>query len=124
MELFSNDTKKTKTKATKKTSVRSKQPVSKNDDGRLSNVLVAPWLSEKALLSSGAGVYVFQIPADATKLQVAAAIEKVYKVTPRKVNVANLPGKTVSLRMRRGVGTRARRHKAYVYLAKGDTISF
>jgi large subunit ribosomal protein L23 len=120
MALFSNDTKKT----TKKTSVRSKQPVSTSDDGRLANVLTAPWLSEKALISSGAGVYVFQIPADATKLEVAAAIEKIYKVTPRKVNVAHLPGKTVSLRMRRGTGTKARRHKAYVYLAKGDTIAF
>jgi len=121
MAIFSSDTKKTKTK---KVSTRSKQPVSKNDDGRLANVLVAPWLSEKALLSSGAGVYVFQIPADATKLEVAAAVEKVYKVTPLKVNVVNLPAKTVSLRSRRGTGTKARRHKAYVYLAKGDSIEF
>lgn len=119
MALFSNDTKKTKKVAT-----RSKQPVSKNDDGRLANVLTAPWLSEKALISSGSGVYVFQIPADATKLEVAAAVEKIYNVTPRKVNVAHLPGKSVTLRMRRGVGTKARRHKAYVYLAKGDIIAF
>ncbi|KND50304.1 MAG: ribosomal protein L23 [Parcubacteria bacterium C7867-007] len=119
MPLFSSDTKKSK-----KESVRSKQPVSKNDDGRLANVLIAPWLSEKALLSSGSGVYVFQIPADATKLEVAAAVEKIYKVTPRKVHVANLPAKSVSLRTRRGTGTRARRHKAYVYLAKGDSIEF
>lgn len=121
MALFSNDTKKTKTK---KVSTRSKQPVHANDDGRLANVLKAPWLSEKALISSGSGVYVFAIPADATKLEVAAAIEKIYNVTPRKVNVAHLPGKSVTLRTRRGVGTKARRHKAYVYLAKGDTIAF
>lgn len=119
MALFSNDTKKTKKVAT-----RAKQPVAKNDDGRLANVLKAPWLSEKALLSSGSGVYVFAIPADATKHDVAAAVEKYYHVTPRKVNVAHLPSKTVALRMRRGVGTKARRHKAYVYLAKGDSIQF
>lgn len=119
MALFSNDTKKTKKVAT-----RAKQPVAANDDGRLANVLTSPWLSEKALISSASGVYVFRIPADATKLEVAAAVEKVYNVTPRKVNVTHLPAKTVSLRSRRGVGTKARRHKAYVYLAKGDTIQF
>ncbi len=121
MALFSNDT---KTKNTKKAATRAKQPVHPKDDGRLANVLVAPWLSEKALIASGSGVYVFQIPADATKLEVAAAIEKFYEVTPRKVNVTHLPAKTVTLRTRRGVGTKARRHKAYVYLAKGDTIAF
>jgi len=119
MALFSSETKKTKKVAT-----RAKQPVAKNDDGRLANVLTSPWLSEKALLSTGAGVYVFKIPAGATKLDVAAAVEKFYNVTPRKVRVAHLPGKSVSLRMRRGVGTKARRHKAYVYLAKGDSIQF
>ncbi|MDB5237137.1 MAG: rplW [Parcubacteria group bacterium] len=122
MALFSNDTK--NTKKTKKVSTRAKQPVHANDDGRLANVLTAPWLSEKALIMSGSGVYVFEIPADATKLEVAAAVEKIYNVTPRKVNVAHLPMKAVNLRMRRGTGYKARRHKAYVYLAKGDTIAF
>jgi large subunit ribosomal protein L23 len=87
-------------------------------------VLQAPWLSEKALLGSANGVYVFAVPADATKTEVKAAVEKFYKVMPRQVRIANLPAKKVSLRTRRGVGTKARRHKAYVYLKKGDTIQF
>lgn len=94
------------------------------DDGSLAHVLKRPWLSEKALIGTENGVYVFAIPADATKTDVATAIEKTYKVTPRQVRIANLPGKKVSLRSRRGVGVRARRHKAYVYLKKGDTIQF
>ena len=87
-------------------------------------VLKRPLLSEKALLGTENGVYVFEVPREATKTSVKAAVEKFYKVTPRQVRMVNLPAKKVSLRTRRGVGTRARRHKAYVYLKKGDTIQF
>jgi ribosomal protein L23 len=89
---------------------------------RMSRALKAPWFSEKALLGTEKGVYVFQVPSDATKTEISAAIEKFYNVTPRKVHIANLPAKKVSLRTRRGVGTRTRRHKAYVYLKAGDSI--
>jgi large subunit ribosomal protein L23 len=98
--------------------------VAKDTTGRLANVLQAPWLSEKALLGSANGVYVFAVPAEANKLDVKAAVEKIYKVAPVKVRIANLPAKKVSLRTRRGQGSKARRHKAYVYLKKGDTIQF
>ena len=94
------------------------------DDGRLENVLEAPWLSEKALIGTENGVYVFEVPARATKTDVAHAIELIYKVKPRKVNMVNLPAKTIALRTRRGTGTKARRHKAYVFLKKGETIQF
>jgi len=98
--------------------------VARKDDGRLAHVLKKPHFSEKALLGTENGCYVFEVTPEATKHDVAAAIEKFYKVTPRQVRIANLPAKKVSLRTRRGVGTRARRHKAYVYLKKGDTIQF
>ena len=101
----------------------SNKPKSKTvDDGRLAHVLKKPWFSEKALLGTEKGVYVFAIPQGATKPEVAAAIEKFYGVTPRQIRIVNLPAKTKSLRTRRGVGTRARRHKAYVSLKPGDTI--
>ena len=60
----------------------------------------------------------------ATKKQVSDAVTKIYNVTPRKVRLAHLPAKVKNLRTRRGTGTRARRHKAYVYLKKGETITF
>lgn len=122
MALFSNTTKKT----TKKAAPKQASKVAKTipEDGRLESVLKAPWLSEKALIGTENGVYVFAIPARATKTDVIAAVELVYKVTPAKVNVVNLPAKKVSMRTRRGMGTRARRHKAYVYLKKGETIQF
>jgi ribosomal protein L23 len=121
MALFSSTPK--KSAAAKKASVTPKQKALAQNDGRLAGALKAPWFSEKALIGTERGVYVFQVPARATKPEVAAAIETFYKVTPVKIRMVNLPAKTVSLRTRRGVGTKARRHKAYVYLKKGDTIN-
>jgi ribosomal protein L23 len=93
-------------------------------NGKLSGVLTAPWLSEKALIATERGVYTFHIPKTATKHDVALAVTKFYKVIPRKVAVVNLPAKKVSMRTRRGFGVKSGRRKAYVYLKKGDTIQF
>jgi large subunit ribosomal protein L23 len=93
------------------------------NDGRHHDILRAPWLSEKALIGTENGVYVFAVPRDANKFQIAEAVEAIYKV-PRQVRIVNLPAKKKALRTRRGFGTLAARHKAYVYLKKGDTIQF
>jgi ribosomal protein L23 len=125
MALFSTDTK--KTPKTKTASVPGSNPARTKalarEDGRLSTVLKAPHFSEKALIGTEKGVYVFKVPVDANKHEVAAAIEKFYNVVPAKVRMVNLPAKSKALRTRRGVGTQARRHKAYVYLKKGDTLN-
>ncbi len=120
MALFSNKPKKT----TKKAAAKTAAPASVLANTKLELALKAPWMSEKALIGTERGVYVFAVPPQATAKDIALAVERIYKVVPVKVNVANLPGKTKNLRMRRGVGQRARRHKAYVYLKKGDTIQF
>lgn len=93
-------------------------------EGKAHDVIRAPWFSEKAFLSTEKGVYAFAVPREATKTDIAGAIAEIYKVKPKKVRIVNLPGKKVSMRTRRGVGTRAARRKAYVYLNKGDTIQF
>ena len=125
MALFSNDKKTTKKAKTPKSTTRNwGRGILAVDDSRLSNVLKRPWFSEKALISTENGVYVFEVAQSATKIDVANAIIAAYKVTPMKVRMVNLPAKKVSLRTRRGQGTRARRHKAYVYLKEGDTITF
>jgi ribosomal protein L23 len=123
MALFSKDTK--KAVAPKKASSQTPKVAKKlPEDGRLESILLTPWLSEKALIGTENGVYVFAVPARATKTTVSQAVQAIYKVTPRQVRMVNLPAKTVNLRTRRGTGTRARRHKAYVYLKKGETIQF
>lgn len=123
MALFTDTKKKAPTKE-KKAKVRKASSERALADSKLENVLVHPWMSEKALIGTERGVYVFAVPPEATKQEVARAIERIYKVVPKKVNIANLPGKMKPLRARRGRGQRAARHKAYVYLAKGETIQF
>jgi len=97
---------------------------SKLTDGVAHEIIRAPWLSEKALIATEKGVYAFSVPPRATKADIAAAIKEIYKVEPRAIRVVNLPGKKKAMRAKRGVGARAARHKAYVYLNSGDTIQF
>lgn len=93
-------------------------------EGVAHDIVRAPWFSEKALLGTEKGVYVFEIPKEASKAEVAAAIKEVYGVAPRAVRVLNQLGKRKAMRTRRGMGSRASRRKAYVYLNAGDTIQF
>lgn len=85
-------------------------------------IIRAPWFSEKALILTEKGVYAFAVSPRATKAEIAGAIKEIYNVEPRKVRIVNMPAKSKTLRTRRGVGTRAARSKAYVYLAAGDSI--
>jgi ribosomal protein L23 len=125
MALFGTDSKKTgKVKKPKAAKIARKARDMKDMDGRLSGVLLRPWLSEKALIATEKRVYAFEIPQRANKKDVMMAVEKAYKVVPVKVAVVNLPAKKVSLRTRRGKGVKAARRKAYVYLAEGDSIQF
>ena len=87
-------------------------------------IIRAPWFSEKALIATENGVYTFAVPARATKASIAGAIKEIYKVEPCKIRIVNLPGKKKAMRTKRGIGTRAARRKAYVYLNKGDSIQF
>mgnify|MGYP001599025248 CR=1 FL=1 len=136
MALFSSKSKEPKAKAApkkaagprvkkeKKARVPKASSEKKLADSRLENMVTAPWLSEKALIGTEKGVYVFSIPLFATKLQVKQAVERIYKVVPRAVNVVNVRGKSKQLRSRRGYGVRSKRRKAYVYLKAGDSIQF
>src|ERR1700748_2415473 len=124
MALFGSDKPQKKTKTAKAAPAKRSAREINDADGRLAGVLMRPWLSEKALIATEKRVYAFEIPQRAPKKDVARAVEKSYKVVPVKVAVVNLPAKQVSLRTRRGKGTKARRRKAYVYLAEGDSIQF
>ena len=105
---------------TKKSVARAK--ISAN--GVAHDIIRAPWFSEKALIVTEKGVYTFGVSTRATKAEIAGAIKEIYKVTPRKIRIVNLPAKRKAMRTKRGVGVRAARRKAYVYLNKGETIQF
>lgn len=129
MAIF--DTKQKKAPAKKAAPKKEKAPRAKTGasekalaDSRLESVLRHPWMSEKALVGTEKGVYVFSIALGASKRDVALAVERAYKVVPVQVRVVNVRGKSKQMRGRRGYGVRSRRRKAYVYLKKGDTITF
>lgn len=93
-------------------------------EGMAHEIIRAPWLSEKALMATERGVYTFDVSTRATKASIAGAIKEIYKVEPRQIHIVNLPAKKKAMRTKRGVGVRASRRKAYVYLNAGDIIQF
>jgi large subunit ribosomal protein L23 len=122
MAIFSN--KKSENKKTPASPRLRKARQAKLVAGVAHEIIRAPWFSEKSLIITEKGVYSFAVSARATKAEVAGAIKEIYKVEPRNVRIVNLPGKKKAMRTKRGVGTRAARSKAYVYLNAGDTIQF
>jgi large subunit ribosomal protein L23 len=64
--------------------------------------------------------YAFEVATDATKADIKTAIEKLFDVQVKSVNVVNVKGKTKAFRYRNG--RRADSRKAYVTLADGQSI--
>ncbi len=86
----------------------------------MTQVIIAPVVTEKASLSGETGGIVFKIAPDATKIDVKKAVEGLYGVTVEKVNTVNIKGKTK--RFRGIMGKRNDIRKAYVTLKSGDSI--
>ena len=122
MALFGTKKSEKKNEKTNKKVRRAR--ASKLQSGVAHDIIRAPWFSEKALIATEKGVYTFAVPTRATKAEIAGAIKEIYKVEPCKIRIVNLPGKRKAMRTKRGVGVRAARRKAYVYLNKGDSIQF
>ncbi|GAB6034900.1 50S ribosomal protein L23 [Galenea microaerophila] len=90
---------------------------------RLLKVLLAPHVSEKsALMADAADQYVFKVAADATKPEVKAAVESLFDVKVKSVNMINLKGKTKMFKGR--AGKRNDTRKAIVRLMPGQEIDF
>lgn len=90
---------------------------------RLLQVLVAPQISEKATyIADKHEQIVFIVTPDATKPEVKAAVELLFKVEVKSVQIANLKGK--SKRFGRSFGRRSDTRKAFVCLKPGQEINF
>ncbi len=95
----------------------------KYTEDRLAQVLVAPIVSEKA--TSVADKYnqvLFKVLRDATKPEIKAAVELLFKVEVKSVRVANQKGKTKRFGGR--IGRRDHAKKAYVALKPGQELNF
>ena len=87
------------------------------------SIVKKPRITEKAgIKSESQNVYTFEVTKDATKKTIGEAIQLIYKVTPIKINVVNLPAKNVTARGKKGVNSAVK--KALVFLKKGDKIAF
>ncbi len=85
---------------------------------------IRPRISEKAYAQSQSGTYVFIVPTDVNKVQVAEAVAAQFDVTVVSVNTVTQKGKSVRF-YRAGKfdnGSRSDMKKAYVRLAEGQSI--
>ncbi len=90
---------------------------------RLMQVLVAPQISEKAtFVADKHEQVIFIVAPDATKPEIKAAVELLFKVQVESVQVSNLKGK--QKRFGRFMGKRRDVRKAYVSLKPGQEINF
>lgn len=90
---------------------------------RLLQVVLAPVISEKATFVADKHQQVtFRVATSATKPEIKAAVEKLFKVEVKDVKVANVKGK--AKRFGRTTGQRTGWKKAYVSLVPGQEINF
>jgi large subunit ribosomal protein L23 len=88
---------------------------------KLYEVIRAPRVSEKtARLQEVSNQYAFEVAKDATKSDIKVAIEQIFGVNVKAVNVVNVKGKSKAFKFRQG--RRGDWRKAYVTLADGQSI--
>ena len=90
---------------------------------RLLQVLLAPQISEKATyIADKNEQVVFKVSTDATEPEVKAAVEALFKVEVKSVQVLNVKGK--AKRFGSNMGRRKNWKKAFVCLKPGQEINF
>ncbi|HEY8118629.1 MAG TPA: 50S ribosomal protein L23 [Methylophilaceae bacterium] len=94
-----------------------------NSQDRLLQVILAPQITEKATRIADKNQQIaFKVRTDATKPEIKAAVEMVFKVEVQAVTVVNVGGK--AKRAGRTMGKRKDWKKAYVSLKPGQEINF
>ena len=91
-------------------------------EDRLAQILVAPIVSEKStMISDKHNQVLFQVLRDATKPEIKAAVELMFKVEVESVQTVVQTGKVK--RFGRSVGRRDHVKKAYVSLKAGQELN-
>ncbi len=97
--------------------------VQKFDPNRLATVLVAPIISEKATrIAEKQNQVLFKVLRDATKPEIKAAVELMFKVEVASVTTTLQKGKVK--RFGKSIGRRDHVKKAYVALKPGQELNF
>lgn len=84
-------------------------------------LLLKPHVSEKAAVKADKGIYIFDVPVTANKIEVRKAVEAIYGVNVVAVRTQRGIGKIV--RRGRTVGRRNAWKKALVELKPGQTLT-
>lgn len=90
------------------------------------SILMSPLVTEKVSALNEKGKYGFVVAAEANKIEIKNAVEKMYGVNVARVNTINVLGKFKSRFTKAGVlsGRKASYKKAIVTLAEGEVIDF
>ena len=81
-------------------------------------IIIRPWITEKATSLNEQNQYVFEVPLEANKIEIRKAVEEIFGVQVKDVNTVNVKGKLRKRRTRRGItqGYTKDRKKAIVTL--------
>jgi len=87
---------------------------------RMYDIVRSPMVTEKSTMASQHNQVAFRVPLDASKPEIKAAVEGIFKVKVTAVNTIRTKGKVK--RFRGQLGKRGDTKKAMVTLAEGQSI--
>ncbi len=87
----------------------------------MSQLILTPKISEKAMYLAERGIYVFEVPTSTNKIEVTKAVEAAFKVEVTDVNMIIAKGKVK--RFRRVLGREKDVKKAMVKVKAGQSIA-
>ncbi len=93
----------------------------------MNNIIIKPIITEKAsALAEKQTRYTFKVVKTANKVEIGKAVAATYNVSVLSVNTLRVPSKTKSRMTKTGIlkGRKDAYKKAYVTLAKGESINF
>ena len=98
---------------------QAKQPMKVSQE-RMYELIRSPVVTEKSTMGSQHNQVTFRVPLDASKPEIKAAVEGLFKVKVAAVNTLRVKGKVK--RFRGTIGKRPDAKKAIVTLVEGNSI--
>lgn len=90
--------------------------------GLYADIILKPHVSEKSATLADRGIYVFDVPRSANKIEIAKAVHAIYSVDVEGVRTIRMKGKVLGSGRKRS-GRRKDWKKALVELKKGQTLN-
>ncbi len=84
------------------------------------DIIIAPVVTEKCNALAQSSKYVFKVKTNAEKIEIGRAVEELFKVKVKSVNVMNYQGKAKRAGRSPKMGRRADWKKAVVTLSEGS----